>query len=127
MNVHSSRVIVIRISIEDTHRGNQQGKERRESVENGSLVHRMDRSVWDFLGGFWVEMGAPDERLPTWKGEAVRANHVDPDPAHSAIEGKEARVISSDSCSAHDSSSPSTVHPPFNLRNTPDYSSLFLS
>jgi len=32
-------------------------------------------------------MAAPDERLPTWKGETMRVNHVDPiDPAHSVIE-----------------------------------------
>jgi hypothetical protein len=71
-------------------------------------------------------MGAPDERLPTWKGEAERMSHVHPDPAHPAIEvKKEARVISPDS--AHRIPSPSVICPPSDLRNSPSHSTFHLS
>ena len=84
----------------------------------------MDGIFWSFLGAFRRRC-EPDERLPTWKGEAVRVNHVDPDTAHSPmIEGQdseETRVISFDSPTAF------LRYPPFHLQNTPNYPAFYLS
>ena len=63
-----------------------------------------------------VEMGAPDERSPTWKGKVVRADHVDPDPACLAIGGKETLVIPSDS------TAPPLIFPPCLLSARPSTS-----
>lgn len=58
------------MSIEGTHRENQQDKERHESVENCGVVHRMDVFAWYFLEGFLGGNGSPRRTFDDVEGQS---------------------------------------------------------